>query len=307
MHAAADAGAAVANHVEAVELECRSGRVAGAALRDTLSGRSVRAARAHGRERGGTLGRRDRAGRGPPAPRPRRCCGLATWCCAARTDLPFAVGARSEGRFLFLVPWQGRAIVGTSYEASEAPASDPLAFLEEAARAFPWAGLAAGDLALVHEGLVPGARDASGLVTRGRVIDHERAGGVGGLLSVHGVKYTTARALAEQAVDRVAARLGRAAAACRTAATPLAKARFLAGTLERAHARRGARRDGRHALRRGAAAARPRQRRRAGAARRGNGRARDGAGARLGRGARARGAGGARGLLRPPRRRSAPC
>ena len=148
------------------------------------------------------------------------------------TDLPFAVGARSEGRFLFLVPWQGRAIVGTSYEASEAPPSDPLAFLEEAARAFPWAGLAAGDLALVHEGLVPGARDASGLVTRGRVIDHERVGGVGGLLSVHGVKYTTARALAEQAVDRVAARLGRAAAACRTAATPLAKARFLAGTLE---------------------------------------------------------------------------
>ncbi len=46
------------------------------------------------------------------------------------------------------------------------------------------------------------------------------------------MKYTTARAFAERAVDRVVARLARPAAACRTAETPLAKACFLSGTLE---------------------------------------------------------------------------
>jgi glycerol-3-phosphate dehydrogenase len=142
------------------------------------------------------------------------------------------VGARSGGRFLFLVPWEGRALVGTSYEPATAAPSDPLLFLEQARLVFPWAGLAPGDLALVHEGLVPGSGHADGLATRGRVIDHGREGGPAGLVSIVGVKYTTARALAERAIDRVLAALGRAPVACRTATTPLAHARPLDGTLE---------------------------------------------------------------------------
>jgi glycerol-3-phosphate dehydrogenase len=49
-------------------------------------------------------------------------------------------------------------------------------------------------------------------------------------LSLLGVKYTTARAGAEKAVDLALARLGRRAVRCRTALTPLAEARPLAGT-----------------------------------------------------------------------------
>jgi glycerol-3-phosphate dehydrogenase len=44
---------------------------------------------------------------------------------------------------------------------------------------------------------------------------------VQGLLSIVSVKLTTARGVAEQAVDGVVARLGRRTAPCRTATTPL--------------------------------------------------------------------------------------
>jgi glycerol-3-phosphate dehydrogenase len=149
-----------------------------------------------------------------------------------RLAVPFAVGARSEGRFLFLVPWEGRAIVGTSYEPAEGPPSDPMAFLAAAARAFPWAGIEREDVTLVHEGLVPGRGGASGLSTRPRLHDHEAEDGLPGLVSLQGVKYTTARLVAERAVDLVARRLGREGPACRTAASPLPAARRLCGPLE---------------------------------------------------------------------------
>ena len=42
-----------------------------------------------------------------------------------------------------------------------------------------------------------------------------------GIVSVAGVKYTTARAVAEQVTDTVARKLQRSTARCRTAATPL--------------------------------------------------------------------------------------
>jgi glycerol-3-phosphate dehydrogenase len=233
LHAAAGAGAEAANHTEAVGLLRASGRVAGVAVRDALSGLTlevrarlvVNAAGPWADEvlaRGGLarpaaplLRARNLVLRRPPA-------------------VPFAVGARAGGRFLFLVPWEGRTIVGTSYEAAEAPPSDPLAFLDEAARAFPWAGIGRGDVTVVHEGLVPGRGDASGLSTRPRLHDHEAEDGLPGLVSLQGVKYTTARLVAEQAVDLVVRRLGRSSPPCRTAVTPLARARRLEGPLEAA-------------------------------------------------------------------------
>ncbi|MEQ1729488.1 MAG: glycerol-3-phosphate dehydrogenase C-terminal domain-containing protein, partial [Vicinamibacterales bacterium] len=53
-----------------------------------------------------------------------------------------------------------------------------------------------------------------------RVYDHEAAG-IAGLFSVAGTKYTTARAVAERIVDRLASSLGRPRETCGTASTPL--------------------------------------------------------------------------------------
>jgi glycerol-3-phosphate dehydrogenase len=52
-------------------------------------------------------------------------------------------------------------------------------------------------------------------------VDHERDGGLKGLISVVGVKWTTARQVAEEAVDLVLVRSGRDPVASRSAAEPL--------------------------------------------------------------------------------------
>jgi glycerol-3-phosphate dehydrogenase len=232
VHAAADAGAACANHLEATGLvRSGAGRVAGVAARDTLSGAALElraravlnaagpwadellAAFGLRRPRGPLLRARNVVLRRAPA-------------------LPFASGARSAGRFLFLVPWQGRTILGTSYEPADESPSDPNAFVDEGARAFPWVGLSREDVTLVHEGLVPGRGGASGLGTRPRLHDHEAEDGLAGLFSVQGVKYTTARPVAQKAVDLVARRLLRPVPPGRTAERPLAKAHRLDGLLE---------------------------------------------------------------------------
>ena len=236
LHAAADAGALCANHAEVVSLLRGGGRVRGVAVRDTLGETTVEVrARLVVNAAGPwadaimTLGglRRQKV----PLLRARNLV------LGRPPHVPFAVGARSGNRFLFLVPWKERTMVGTSYEPAESPPSDPLDFLEEARRAFPWARLAREDIALVHEGLVPGRGDAAGLATRLLLVDHEAEDGLPGLLSLQGVKYTTARAVAERVVALAVRRLGGPATRCRTATTPLPRARPLEGGLkERARA-----------------------------------------------------------------------
>jgi glycerol-3-phosphate dehydrogenase len=133
-----------------------------------------------------------------------------------------AIGAHRDGRYLFAVPWRNRTIVGTEYAPhGPLPQEEIERFVREAARAFPWAGITIDDVSLVHRGLVPGTRDASGLWSRDLILDHARDG-ASGLVSVVGVKYTTAREVAQRAVNRVFRILRRDVPPCRTATTPLA-------------------------------------------------------------------------------------
>jgi glycerol-3-phosphate dehydrogenase len=231
VHAAADAGALPANHAEAVSLLRAAGRVAGVAVRDTLGGGTIEV-RARMVVNAAGPWADEFLARGGLARTPAPLLRARNVVLRRPPAVPFAVGARSEGRFLFLVPWEGRTILGTSYEPAGAPPSDPMTFLDEASRTFPWAGIGRADATLVHEGLVPGHGDASGLSTRPRLHDHEAEDGLPGLISLQGVKYTTARAVAERAVDLALGRLGRSGPPCRTAVTPLAKARALPGPLE---------------------------------------------------------------------------
>ena len=229
--AAAEAGARVANHAEVVAALRSTGRVVGVAVRDRLRGgtREVRARMVLNAAGPGADEVLVRAGlRRAPGPLLR----ARNLVLRRAPSLPHAVGARSRGRFLFLVPWQGRTLVGTDYEPAQAAPSDPSAFLAEADRAFPWASLADAEVSLVHEGLVPGRGGPAGIATRPRLRDHEREDALPGLVSLQGVKYTTARSVAERAVDLVLRRLDRSPVACRTASTPLPEARVLEGDLE---------------------------------------------------------------------------
>jgi glycerol-3-phosphate dehydrogenase len=141
-----------------------------------------------------------------------------------------AVGGRgASGRNLFLVPWKNRALFGT-WESNQLSGEDVgsvarvsdaevAAFVEEINQAFPSIALTLADVTLVHRGLVPAARSASGTVELER---HERIHDTNaGLITVAGTKYTTARAVAQRVTDLVFDKLGRAQVPCRTAATPL--------------------------------------------------------------------------------------
>jgi glycerol-3-phosphate dehydrogenase len=232
VRAAADAGAVVANHAEVTALVSDGGRVTGARVRDgmgsgDLEARSRVVLNAAGPGMDGLLAL---------ARIPRRPVHLlSAWNLVLHRPVvtTHALGASSGGRFLFAVPWNGRSIVGTGYGAADTaigPAA--AAFLDEVRGAYPWAEIAASDVTVIHHGLVPGTGAGHGLASRHLLLDHEAADGVGGLVSVQGVKYTTARAVAEQAIDLVARRLGKNVGRCRTALTPLVHARPLAGALE---------------------------------------------------------------------------
>jgi glycerol-3-phosphate dehydrogenase len=222
------AGASAANYVAATRLLAGNGRAAGVAAEDRLTGRTfdVRAAVVLN-----ATGPWAAAFPGLPADampplRWSRAMNLVT--------RPFvkthACGGLSGGRFMFAVPWRHVSIVGTSHDAYEG-GPDLLVtrrhiemLLHEARAAFPGASLQIEDVRLAHRGLLPavatGGADVT-LVRESLVVDH-RASGLPGLVTIIGVRYTTARQTAAEAVDVVFQQLGYSLPpACRTDRTPL--------------------------------------------------------------------------------------
>ncbi|MCC7127000.1 MAG: glycerol-3-phosphate dehydrogenase/oxidase [Acidobacteria bacterium] len=226
------AGATVANYVRADRLIVEDGRVAGVSVTDGATGDTfavraravVNAAGAWAPE----LVRELPGGGAVPAPRLSRAMNIVV----SPTATSHACGGFVDGRFLCLVPWRDVSILGTSHDVFDQPA-DALAspreaveqLLAEGRRAFPRAKLSWDDVRLVHRGLLPmvsgeGARVQ--LLRETAIVDHAQHG-TAGLVSVHGVRYTTARHSAQQAVDAVFQQLGHASPpASRTDRTPLA-------------------------------------------------------------------------------------
>jgi len=211
-----DAGAAAANYVEARGLLRHADRVSGVRALDLRTGASF-----------DVRGRLVINASGPWAWQLLASCGIAVDRSAGfslalnlildRPPQPHALGGVSRGRFLFLVPWRDRSILGTSHDGFvQDPHPSPLpadvsALLRDGVEAFPRAALNAGSIRLVHRGLLPARAEgrAHGALLKRSIVRDHRDDGVAGLLTVTGVRYTTARATAKQAADLSCEILGR--------------------------------------------------------------------------------------------------
>ncbi|MGR3465021.1 FAD-dependent oxidoreductase [Limimaricola sp.] len=228
LRAASGSGADIANYVEAEALIGAQGRVLGARMRDRIDGGQAEirarvtlccAGPATGELAGALLGDAARA----RFPRFARAMNLVLDRPAGPRALGVISRARADavldrgGRMYFLVPWQGRMMIGT-HEAphrGDAPDDDraeSAEFLAAIDAVCPELALGPGDVLHVHRGLIPAdaddARSAVQRQTRGTLIDHRHADATAGLISCVGVKYTTARLVAERMLGLAQAQLG---------------------------------------------------------------------------------------------------
>jgi glycerol-3-phosphate dehydrogenase len=218
--AAVTCGAQAANYLRALEV-LRDGRdVAGVRVRDELTSRHMDLrARVVINAAGPWI--EEWLQSVPAEPRP---------ACAFRASkafnllvrkLPFrdALGLTARGNTYFIIPWNGYSLVGTRHlrcdpAKREATVSreEVLAFLSDLNPTLGEHSLSGADIHGVFSGLLPEADGAVGpdvaLERAAQIIDHAEQG-LPGLVSIIGVKWTTARAVGERVARRACRRLGR--------------------------------------------------------------------------------------------------
>jgi glycerol-3-phosphate dehydrogenase len=122
-------------------------------------------------------------------------------------------------RLLFIVPWRNQSLIGTIYKLYQQEPSQLLVterdvddIIHSVNKAYPLANLTPTDIQFVYSGLVPVSNidPRKGTFQRdGQFRLYSHKGSLEGLITVLGVKYTTARDVAEKVVDRVFSTLGR--------------------------------------------------------------------------------------------------
>jgi len=242
VQAAAEEGAEVANHVEALDwITFGPGRVRGVRAVDKLSGNEIEIRSRLVLNCAGpwawSLGAGDR---GTAAPSQSRAVNVVLRRSFSRE---VAVGVNVGGacpaageQVLFLAPWRGRTILGTIHlpllpaergelktEVREAEIAKLLAAVNQC---HPGLKLVLSDVAVVHTGV----QAIAGWDSRTRhalpvqdafAIDHARQGGPRGIASLIGIKFTEACGAAERGIDLVCDQLGVRASAPKDGGPPL--------------------------------------------------------------------------------------
>ena len=245
LRAAVDLGAEVANYVEATRFIRRDTRVSGIEARDALTGetfviRGRVVVNAAGPWAEGLLTRDAGLRLAPPCTFSRDACfvvarallGRHALAVSGSTGDPDAIVSRKT-RHLFLVPWRGHTLVGVWHVVYNGAPDDVCVrredlegFLAEINDAYPPLHLTLRDVSMHNFGLVLFGENAPGATNlsygkRSRLVDHVRTDGVDGLVTVVGVRWTTARGVAARAIDLVFRKLGRAPSASDTAEAPI--------------------------------------------------------------------------------------
>ncbi len=164
----------------------------------------------------------------------------------APTNEALYVEARKDGRPYFIVPWNGRYLIGTTdlrytgdLDRVVADEDEIEYLIDETNYVIPTANLTRESVLFTYSGIRPlpfQPEGAEGSVTRSHIIyDHAKGKGVGtkrssigegaaredGLISIVGGKLTTYRNLSRQTVDMVYSKLGREAPESTTSKVPL--------------------------------------------------------------------------------------
>ncbi len=127
---------------------------------------------------------------------------------------------RQKRRLLFVVPWRDYTVIGTSHlpyygdtDHFKISESDIRDLLMELNVIMPEINLERNDVSFSHGGVLPLSREPEEgkdvqLLSHYRIIDFHKETGIDGIISVVGVKYTTARDVAEKTMDLVTKRAG---------------------------------------------------------------------------------------------------
>ncbi|MHC4471974.1 MAG: FAD-dependent oxidoreductase [Planctomycetota bacterium] len=211
---ACSAGALALNYTEAVAIETLSGRVTGVCALDRESGRRhvFRApvvVNCAGPDCRSLAARCDR-----DVPALFRPCLAFNLLLDVEPPSRYGIAVspdRPGARTYFLLPWGHQVLAGTYHlpwsgeMGTPAPPEEAVsAFLDDLREAVPNLGVSRADVRRVLAGWQPAKKDGSEeFATRDALWDHAREGGPAGFFSLSGVKYTTARLVAERAIRRV--------------------------------------------------------------------------------------------------------
>ncbi|HEU4414106.1 MAG TPA: glycerol-3-phosphate dehydrogenase/oxidase [Candidatus Angelobacter sp.] len=207
---AAAAGAVVCNHTQLLEVFRSNGRVTGARLRDRVSAQEYT-----------VQARQIVNATGPWADQIANTSGISVkqmigGVRGSHIVLPKFTGSPAlavyteavDGRPIFVIPWNGQVLVGTSEVMDAGNPENPQPTAEEIdylfksfARLFPNAALTPADIRYTFAGIrplpyAPGKTSSS--VTRRHVLHEHADDGAAGMLSVIGGKLTTAAGLARE-------------------------------------------------------------------------------------------------------------
>jgi glycerol-3-phosphate dehydrogenase len=139
------------------------------------------------------------------------------------------VEARSDGRPIFIIPWNKLYLIGTTDVRFEGNPDEVRCelweidyLLAETNLAFPGAQLTPASIIETYSGVRPlpvtTDKDEQSITRRHFIREHPR---LPNLLSIVGGKLTTYRSLAEQCVDKIFRKLGKQPPPCTTQITPI--------------------------------------------------------------------------------------
>lgn len=247
LHSAVAAGAVAANYVEMVGLRKDGDRVTGVKVRDTLSGDEFVIQSKLVINNSGPWVNSILQNLNGHYVQPKVELSAAMNLVVKRKIFSkYAVGLWSKkqfkdadavvskgGRLFFITPWKNYTLIGTTHVHYDGKPgdfkireSDIVNFMNEVNNAYPPANLKREDVSFFYGGLLPsdGVNPQTGdvkLLKTYRIVDHKIENGLDGMISIYGVKYTTARDVAEKTVDYVFKKFAKTSPACLTSSRPV--------------------------------------------------------------------------------------